>query len=165
MAVRPDGAAVERAVLRVRERRRHLVVLPCDAAVGGRRHHRLEREVVPPAEAVVVDVADVDVAEEPARRRVVGPDLLLVDSRGGRDVRRCEVRLRPVALDLDSCWRRIVDVGNGDGEGAVLGVRTLRDHVVGQARREAGGVQPLPVRPREPVRTGSRAERDAGIAA
>ena len=102
LAVGPDGAAVERTVLGVRQRRRHLTVLPREAAVGGRRDHWGERKRVPVAEAGEVHVAHVDIAEEPARRRVVGPDLFLVEPRGGGHVGRGEVRPRPVALDLDA---------------------------------------------------------------
>src|SRR5438128_4742205 len=98
MAVGANGAAVVGALGTVGDGRSDAVRLPGHTSV--RRHADLGGRGKGPAaaEAVEVRVADVRVAEEGTRLRVVRPDLLLVEAGRCRDVRGDEVRLRPVRL-------------------------------------------------------------------
>ena len=138
-AVGAHRAAVGLGVVAVVRRRADLLRGPRVAAVAGAGHVQRRRQRLALAVAAERRPADVDVAEEPARRRVVGPDLLLVGERGrgllGDEHRRDHARVRPRGRGRD-----VVGARDGDRLEALerlLGTRRRRSSRSGSRSRAA----------------------------
>src|SRR5204863_9760984 len=105
VAVGANGACGLEALRIVRRRAVDLLLGPRVSAVPRERDDLWNRHGVSAAEAAEIVDADVDAAEERARRGVVRPDLVLVLERRRAQLWRRKHRRHPAALVLDARLR------------------------------------------------------------